>query len=42
MPRHGTTVAVYENRLVPGEGYRERGRKLYDLAWKSGNFTIAR
>jgi len=42
LPRHGTTVEVYENRVVPGEGYRERGRKLYDLAWKSGNFTIAR
>ena len=40
LPRYGTTVAVYENRLVEGEGWRERGRKLYDLAWKGGKFTI--
>jgi hypothetical protein len=42
LPRYGTTVKVYENKLVAGEGYRERGRKLYDLAWKGGTFTIAK
>ena len=42
LPRYGTTVEVYENKLVAGEEYRERGRKLYDLAWKGGRFTIAK
>lgn len=42
LPRYGTTVQVYENRLVAGGGYRERGRKLYDLAWKGGKFTIVK
>lgn len=42
LPRYGTTVEVYENKLVAGEGYRERGRKLYNLAWKGGKFTIAK
>lgn len=40
MPRYGTTVEVYENRMVAGEDYRERGRKLYNLTWKNGAFTI--
>ena len=42
LPRYGTTVEVYENRKVAGEDYRERGRKLYNLAWKGGRFTIER
>ena len=42
LPRYGTTVEVYENKLVAGEDYRERGRKLYDLAWRGGKFTIAK
>ena len=42
LPRYGTTVEVYEYKEVPGEGYRQRGRKLYDLAWKRGAFTIVR
>jgi hypothetical protein len=42
LPRHGTTVGVYENKKVAGEGYRERGRKLYDLTWGNGTFTIER
>lgn len=41
MPRYGTTVEVYENKLTDEE-YRERGRKLYDLKWKDGKFTIAK
>src|SRR3712207_5546518 len=40
LPRYGTTVAVYENRLVEGGDYLERGRKLCDLTWKNGKFTI--
>ena len=39
LPRHGTTVAVYEYRRVKGEEFRERGRKLYDLVWKDGKFV---
>ena len=41
LPRYGTTVRVYENRPVKGEGgsWRERGRKLYDLVWSGGRFT---
>ena len=42
LPRYGTTVEVYENRKVAGEDYRERGRKLYDLAWKGSRFTVER
>ena len=42
LPRYGTTVEVYENIMVPNEGYRERGRKLYDLAWKGGKFITAK
>ena len=39
LPRFGTTVSVYENKKVPGEEFRERGKKLYDLVWKNGKFT---
>ena len=42
LPRYGTTVEVFENKLVPNEGYRERGRKLYDLLWQGGRFRIQR
>lgn len=42
LPRFGTAVAVYANEKVPDGGYRERGRKLYDLVWKGGRFTIKR
>ncbi len=42
MPRNGTTVGVYENRKVAGEDYRERGSKLYNLAWRGGGFIIER
>lgn len=44
LPRQGTTVEVYElkSEKTPGEELviRERGRKLYDLAWKDGKFSI--
>jgi hypothetical protein len=42
LPRYGTTVEVFENRLVEGEGWRERGRKLYELAWENGRFVRRR
>lgn len=42
LPRYGTTIAVYENKKVPGEDFRERAGKMYDLIWKEGKFTIKR
>jgi len=42
LPRYGTTVEVFENRKVEGEGWRERGRKLYELAWKGGKFAVVK
>ena len=40
LPRYGTTVEVYEYKRVAGEDYSERGRKLYNLAWRNGTFSI--
>jgi hypothetical protein len=40
LPRYGTTIEVYENKKVAGEDYRQRGRKLYKLAWRDGTFSI--
>jgi len=40
LPRYGTTVEVYEYKKIAGEDYRERGRKLYNLAWENGTFRI--
>ncbi len=44
LPRQGTTIEVYElkSEKIRGEELmaRERGRKLYDLVWKDGQFTI--
>ena len=42
LPRYGKTIEVYENKKVAGENYRERGRKLYNLVWGNGRFTIKR
>jgi hypothetical protein len=42
LPQYGTTVGVYENKKVAGKNYRKRGRKLYNLAWAKGRFTIER
>jgi hypothetical protein len=39
LPRHGTTVEVYENKKVAGKDYSLRGRKLYDLTWEDGKFA---
>jgi hypothetical protein len=39
LPRQGTTVAVYELKGVD-VGINERGKKLYDLVWKAGKFSI--
>lgn len=41
LPRFGTTMNVYEKRVVErGDDYEitDRGRKLYQLIWKDGKF----
>lgn len=43
IPRRGTTVGVYEKRLLEGEtdpNLTEKGKKLYDLIWQGGAFKI--
>jgi hypothetical protein len=45
LPRYGTKVAVFEKKIIDTDGViemSERGRKLYDLVWKNGKFTISR
>ena len=42
LPRFGTTMKVFEKRVVEkGEDFEatERGKMLYQLAWKDGKFT---
>lgn len=42
IPRQGTTVGVYEKKVIEkGDDYEasEKGRKLYDLVWKDGKFS---
>ncbi len=41
LPRVGTTMAVFENKLIEKVEHidvTEKGRKLYDLTWKDGKF----
>lgn len=38
LPQRGTTVAVYAKKRNSDAG--ERGKKLYDLIWKSGKFSV--
>lgn len=43
VPRRGTTIRVYDNLLKEDEyAPAERGRHLYDLAWRDGKFRISR
>lgn len=45
LPRHGTTVQVFAKKIIeqgPDFEASEKGRKLYDLIWKDGKFTIKR
>ena len=45
LPRQGTTVQVFAKKIVDqGPDYEasEKGKKLYDLEWKDGKFTIKR
>lgn len=42
LPRYGTTVKVFE-RTFPEteiENISEKGKKLYNLVWKNGKFTV--
>ena len=42
LPRHGTTMGVFEKKVTE-EGddleIAEKGKKLYDLVWKDGKFS---
>lgn len=40
LPRKGTTVEVFEKDNSSENG--ERGKKLYDLIWKNGKFSVKR
>jgi hypothetical protein len=43
MPRQGTTVQVYAKKITEKSAdyeISERGKKLYDLEWKNGKFTL--
>ena len=45
LPRNSTTVHVFAKRIIEqGADYEasEKGKKLYDLIWKEGKFTIKR
>jgi hypothetical protein len=39
LPRYGRTVEVYVKKIVDINA-SDRGRKLYDLVWRDGKFTI--
>ncbi|HEX8735723.1 MAG TPA: hypothetical protein VF721_10395 [Pyrinomonadaceae bacterium] len=40
LPRRGTTIEVFQ-KDENGEGFY-RGKKLYDLIWQNGKFTVSR
>lgn len=45
LPRFGTTIRVFEKNIIDSDGVvemSERGKKLYDLLWKDGKFSISR
>jgi hypothetical protein len=45
LPRIGTAVKVFEKKIVEqGDDFEasEKGKKLYDLKWQDGKFTIVR
>lgn len=45
LPRYGTTMRVFEKRIVEKTNefeISEKGKLLYSLAWKDGKFTRAR
>ena len=40
LPRQGTTVEVFAKKNT--DDIPERGKKLYDLVWKNGKFSVKR
>lgn len=41
LPRYGTTIEVYERKNFDAENnLGETGKKLYNLIWRNGRFTI--
>lgn len=45
LPRIGTAVKVFEKKIIEqGDDFEasEKGKKLYDLKWQDGKFTIVR
>lgn len=42
MPRYGTSIQVFKGNYNSKENpdLREKGKKLYNLVWKDGKFTI--
>ncbi|HEX9960798.1 MAG TPA: hypothetical protein VGB00_07695, partial [Pyrinomonadaceae bacterium] len=43
LPRYGTTVQVFAKKVTEEDvdvESGEKGKKLYDLEWKDGKFTI--
>jgi hypothetical protein len=43
IPRYGTTMPVFAKQVIDSDGENdltEKGKKLYDLVWKNGKFTI--
>jgi len=45
LPRYGTTIEVFEKKIIDTDGViemSEKGEKLYDLTWKNGKFSIVR
>jgi len=43
LPRQGTTVGVFAKKIIEqGPDYEasEKGKRLYDLVWKDGRFTV--
>ncbi len=43
LPRNGTTVQVFAKKVIeqgPDFEASEKGKKLYDLVWKDGKFTV--
>lgn len=45
LPRLGTVVKVFEKKIIEqGDDFEasEKGKKLYDMKWQDGKFTIVR
>ena len=45
LPRFGTTIKVFAKNIIDSDGVVEmsdKGKKLYDLIWKDGKFSINR